>query len=169
MKITMILATSENNVIGREGWMPWRQSADLKRFARLTMGHHIVLGRKTFDALKAPLPGRRHLVLTRRVPMSAAQDDQVLFFDRVQPVLEHAKRAGESELFITGGGEIYRLFLPLAETIELTRVHATLPGDIDFSFDRHDWRLKSTEGPFPANEKNDHPYTFETWVRELTQ
>lgn len=120
--VTLILARADNGVIGRDGTLPWRLPADLKRFKSLTTGKPMVMGRKTFDSFHAPLPGRRHIVLTRDRDWSAAGAEAV------QSPAAALSVVGDDAMVI-GGAEIYALFLDRADRIELTEVHATPSGD----------------------------------------
>lgn len=121
--LTLIVARAENGVIGRDGGLPWRLPADLKRFKALTMGGVMIMGRKTFDSLPGSLPGRRHVVITRDRSWSAAGAEVA---HSVEQALEIA---GGDPLFVIGGAEIFALFLPLATGIELTEVIGDIPGD----------------------------------------
>lgn len=120
--IKFILARADNGVIGRDGALPWRLPADLKRFKALTMGRAMVMGRKTFESLPAALPGRRHIVLTRDPDWSARGAEVA------RTVGEALALAGD-DVAVIGGAEIYALFMPLANRIELTEVHAQPRGD----------------------------------------
>ena len=122
-RITFYLARADNGVIGRDGSMPWRLPADLKRFKALTMGKPMIMGRKTFESFPAPLPGRRHIVLTRDTRWSAPGAE-------VAPDVDAAiALAGAPEIAVIGGAQIFTLFLPRADRIELTEVHASPEGD----------------------------------------
>jgi len=121
--MTLVVARAVNGVIGRDGTLPWRISADLKRFKRLTMGSAMVMGRKTFDSLPGLLPGRRHIVLTRDRNWSAAGADVAHSVD------EALTMAGSEPISIIGGAEIFELFLPLADRLELTEILQDVPGD----------------------------------------
>ena len=121
--VTIVIARATNGVIGREGKLPWHLPADLKRFKALTMGSVMVMGRKTFESLPGLLPGRRHIVLTRDPNWSAAGAEVV---HSVEEAL--AAAAGEP-LSVIGGADIFRLFLPLADRLELTEVLADVEGD----------------------------------------
>jgi dihydrofolate reductase len=122
MAITLILARADNGMIGRDGALPWHLPADLKRFKALTMGGAMIMGRKTFDSFPAPLPGRRHIVLTRDTGWSAAGAEPV-----TSPAAALAV-AGE-DAWVIGGAEIFALFEPIADRIELTEIHAAPAGD----------------------------------------
>ena len=117
------LARADNGVIGRDGALPWRLPADLKRFKAMTMGLPMVMGRKTFESFPSPLPGRRHIVLTRDRTWSAAGAEVVHSVD------EALARAGE-EVAVIGGAEIFALLLDRADRVELTEVHASPAGDV---------------------------------------
>lgn len=121
--VTLVVARARNGVIGKEGKLPWHLPADLKRFKALTMGSVMVMGRKTFESLPGVLPGRRHIVLTRDTSWSAPGADVV------HTVEEALAAAGGSAVSIIGGAEIFAVFMPLANRLELTEVHADVPGD----------------------------------------
>jgi dihydrofolate reductase len=121
--ITIVIARAENGVIGREGKLPWHLPADLRRFKALTMGSAMVMGRKTFESLPGLLPGRRHVVLTRDAAWSAPGAE-------VAHSVEQALRlANGAAVSVIGGADLFRLFLPLADRIELTEVLAEVHGD----------------------------------------
>ena len=131
--ITLVLAMAKNGVIGKNGAIPWRIADDLKRFKQLTLGKHVIMGRKTWDSLpKKPLPGRDNIVVTRQRGWSADGATAVSSLD------EALARGGE--LSVIGGGEIYRAALPHADRIELTEVHRDFEGDAYFRLDRSGWR-----------------------------
>lgn len=121
--ITLYLARADNGVIGIDGHLPWHLSADLKRFKAMTMGRPMIMGRKTFISFPKPLPGRRHIVLTRDRGWSAPGAEAV------HDVNAALASAGPGAVAVIGGAEIYALFLPLAHRIELTQVHLTPAGD----------------------------------------
>lgn len=127
MIISIIAAMASNGVIGRDGGLPWNLPEDLRRFRELTTGHTIIMGRKTYESIGRPLPGRRNIVVTRQ-PRFSAQG--VLTAGSLQAAL--ALTAGENEVFICGGGEIYRQALPLADRIYLTFLDSPWPGDTFF-------------------------------------
>lgn len=121
--ITIVIARAQNGVIGRNGGLPWHIPADLRRFKRLTMGTAMVMGRRTFESLPGVLPGRRHIVLTRNRDWSAAGVEVVHDFDE-------ALRAARGEpLSVIGGADLFELFLPLADRVELTEVLDEIEGD----------------------------------------
>lgn len=119
----LIYARAANGVIGKENALPWRLPADLKRFKSLTMQKPMIMGRKTFESLPGLLPGRRHIVLTRDTAWAAEGAE-------VAPSVEAALAlAGEGDVAVVGGAEVYRLFMPLAERVELTEIHGAFEGD----------------------------------------
>ena len=122
MTISLILARADNGVIGRDGGLPWRLPADLKRFKALTMGKPMIMGRKTFESFSAPLPGRRHIVLTRSADWSAPGGE-------LAHTPGQALRLAGGEAAVIGGAEVFALFLDRAERIDLTEVHAAPEGD----------------------------------------
>jgi dihydrofolate reductase len=153
----------ERRGIGREGRLPWRLSTDLKRFRELTMGHHIIVGRKTFESIGKPLAGRRMVIVTRD---PVYQVPGCVTAHSIADAIELARAAGETELFICGGAEIYAQTLDMAERIYLTRVAADCDADTFFpEFDRDEWVEESGE-PHAADEKNEYPFTFSLLVRK---
>lgn len=153
--ISLIVAASTNNVIGAGGDLPWRLSADLQRFKAVTMGKPIVMGRKTYESIGRPLPGRQNIVITRQAGYAAEGCTVVSSPD------EAIQAAGDAgEVMIIGGGHIYKAFLPRAERIFLTRVHAEIDGDTFLPEipDEH-WSVDSLES-HAADEANDHDVDF---------
>ncbi|MBW0144502.1 dihydrofolate reductase [Sphingomicrobium clamense] len=157
--ITMILARAQNGVIGKDGDLPWHLPADLKRFKAITMGGAMVMGRKTFDSLPGLLPGRRHIVLTRD-PDWKAKGAEV-----VQTVGEAIATAGDHHLFVIGGAEIFALFLPLAQKIELTEILEDVDGDTVVPDPREDeaWR-ETMRDAYPSVDGRP-PFAFVTLER----
>jgi dihydrofolate reductase len=151
-QIVLILARADNGVIGRDGALPWRLPADLKRFKALTRGLPMIMGRKTFESLPGLLPGRRHIVLTRDRGWSAEGAEVVHDVDAAVRV------AGAPVVAVIGGADIYRLFLPIADRIELTEVHVAARGDASIAYpDVGAWREVAREaheaiGPAPAHD-----------------
>ena len=154
--ITLVVARAQNGVIGRDGKLPWHLPADLRRFKALTMGSAMVMGRKTFDSLPGVLPGRRHIVLTRDRSWSAEG------VEVAHDVEEALKLAGGERLSIIGGAEIFALFLPLADRIELTEVLADIPGDTFMPDPREtgSWHEKGREDHEASDGRP--PYRFVT-------
>jgi dihydrofolate reductase len=158
--ISLIVAMAQNGVIGRDNSLPWRLPEDLKRFRAFTLGKPILMGRKTFESLGRPLPGRTNLVLTRDRSWFA---DGVIVVHSIEAALMQA--ASSDELVVIGGAEIYRLVLPVARRIYLTHVHADVPGDITFpEFDPTQWADVEWTSQ-PADESHAYPLTFVTLER----
>jgi dihydrofolate reductase len=142
--ITLVVAAADNGVIGRDGAIPWRLPEDLKRFKALTLGHTVVMGRKTWDSLppkNRPLPGRRNIVVTRDTAWQAEGAERM--------TLDAALAGGD--VFVIGGAEIYHAVLPRADRIELTEVHGQITGDAVFTFDRAQWRETAREDHVSAD------------------
>lgn len=162
MRIHLIVAVAENGVIGREGAMPWRIPEDLKRFKAITMGHPIVMGRKTWASLGRPLPGRENIVITRQKDLDAPGAHVV---HSLREALDHAAARGATDVFVIGGGEIYRQALPLAHVAHVTRVHARIEGDVTFPLLDPDWR-ETTREPHEQTEPQPLAYDFVTYERQ---
>ena len=161
MKLSIVVAMSKGRVIGREGQLPWRLSADLQRFKRLTMGHPIVMGRKTFESIGRPLPGRQSIVITRQ-PEFHAEGIQVA--KDLQGALQIAGKAS-NEVFVIGGAQIYALALPSADRLYITLVEANIPGDSFFpEWDSQQWELVE-ESCHPADSKNAFATRFQIFDR----
>ena len=166
MRLSLIVAAAENGVIGRDNALPWRLSGDLKRFKEVTMGKPIIMGRKTFESIGRPLPGRTNIVLSRDPSFSP---EGVLSVDDFPSALAEAARvaeqSNEDEFMVIGGANIYRIALPQADRIYLTEVHADIEGDAFFpSFDRADWTEKSRSFQ-SATDKETADYSFVTLDR----
>jgi dihydrofolate reductase len=155
--ITIVVARAQNGVIGRGGKLPWHISADLKRFKALTMGSAMVMGRKTFESLPGLLPGRRHIVLSRDRSWNAEGAEVAHDAD------EALALANGEKLSVIGGADLFRLFLPLADRVELTEVLADVPGDtlIDDPRSSGDWRETFRE----EHSDGDLPFRFVTLER----
>jgi dihydrofolate reductase len=163
MIISLIVAMDEGRGIGKDNHIPWRLSADLKRFKALTMGHHLIMGRKTYESIGRPLPGRTTLIITRNLNYQA---EGCQIAHSLKGALELARTDGEDEAFIIGGGEIFKHALPLADRIYLTQVRARLDCDTFFpDFDLGDWQI-SEESCQPADEKNQFATTYQLLIRK---
>ena len=152
MIVTLIAAMAENRVIGRAGSIPWDLPEDRRRFREITEGHPVVMGRKTFASIGSPLPGRTNIVLTRQVGWTA--EGCVVVHDLPAALAAAAAAPGGNEVFVIGGGELYRQALPLAERILLTRVPGEITGDAFFPEIPADFRLIAREecsGPSPCS------------------
>jgi len=157
--VSLIVAMAQNGVIGRDNALPWRLPADLKRFRAFTLGKTLLMGRKTFESIGRPLPGRESLVLTRDRRWLAPG---VMVVHSVEEALA---QAGGDELVTIGGAQIYRLVLPFARRIYLTHVHADVPGDTFFpDFDATQWDDVECR-VHPADEEHAYPVTFVTLER----
>ena len=159
--ITMIAAAGENNELGKDNNLVWHLPNDFKRFKKLTTGHCIIMGRKTFESFPKPLPDRTHIVITRNKNYSREGAVVVGSLDEALSVAKWDDRP-----FIIGGGEIYELGMSVAQTIELTRVHGAFKADTFFpEFPSGDWKLISEEHQ-PQDERHAYAFTYETWVRK---
>ncbi|HXF44908.1 MAG TPA: dihydrofolate reductase [Burkholderiaceae bacterium] len=159
-RITVIAAVARNGVIGRDGKIPWHIPGDLPRFKRITMGHPVIMGRRTWESLGRPLPGRRNLVISR-TPGYAAAGAEV--FGSLPQAL--AACAGAPEVFVIGGTEVYREALLLAHRLLLTEIDAEFEGDAHFPpFDRAEWRETAREA-HPAGRDCPFAYAYVTYDR----
>lgn len=164
MRVSIIVAAAENGVIGRDNALPWKLSADLKRFKALTMGHHLLMGRKTFESIGKPLPGRKTIVLSRGVPTVPAG---VHVATDLPEALEIAMHSGETEAFVAGGAMVYREALSVADRMYLTRIREAFDGDTTFPhWDESAWRRVTVETC--PNQQGEPEAVFETWDRRLT-
>ncbi|HVE72699.1 MAG TPA: dihydrofolate reductase [Thermoanaerobaculia bacterium] len=163
MKLSLLAALSTNNVIGRDNQVPWRLSTDLKRLKAMTMGHHVILGRKTYESVGRPLPGRTNVVITRQ---ESYAPEGVTVVHSLEEAVRVAERNGDDEAFLLGGAEIYAQAMHRADRMYLTRVHAEVDGDTWFpEFDDvSEWQLTDSEH-FDADEKNEYPFSFLTYER----
>ncbi len=163
MSLTLLVAVAENRVIGRQGELPWRLSADLRRFKRLTMGHAILMGRKTWESIGRPLPGRTSIVISRQADYQPRFDEVQVASD-LDAALALASEVGD-QAFVVGGAGIYELALPRADRLLLTRVHAGVEGDVFFpEIDWSQWRLVEEE-KHPKDEKNEFAFSFQNFER----
>jgi dihydrofolate reductase len=159
-RLSLIVAMAKNRVIGADGGIPWHLPNELQLFKSVTMGHHIIMGRKTWESINRLLPGRTTVIVTRR-------RDFTMPGALVAHTLEEAIKycAGDSEIFVIGGGELYRAALPQADRIYLTVVDAEPAGDTRMpEFDPAQWRLRSAQD-YPADERHAHAYRFEIHER----
>lgn len=176
--MNIIVAASENNVIGYKGEMPWHLSADLKYFRLTTMGHAVIMGRKTFESIGRPLPGRRNIIVTRNADFSVSDEVMAKLAEsnakalaagkpqasvEVLPSLEAALAAAPDDAFVIGGGQIYNQAWHLASHYYITRVH-TIVDEFDTTIPDvpADCILESCTD-VAADENNDYPMTFEVW------
>lgn len=166
MIITLVVGIAANGVIGREGGLPWRLSTDLKRFKATTMGKPILMGRKTWEGLpRRPLPGRHNIVITRDRGFAAEGGSVAASVDEALAI---AGRDGAAEACVIGGGEIYRLAMPLADRLDVTHVLADFEGDTVFPpIDAGEWRLVA-EQDYPAGEQDSHPTRHAIYERRAS-
>ncbi|QIE60220.1 dihydrofolate reductase [Rasiella rasia] len=159
--ITMIAAAGENNELGKENDLVWHLPDDFKRFKQLTTGHYIIMGRKTFESFPKPLPNRTHVVITRNT--NYRKDGAVVVHSLDAALL---KASSDTQPFVIGGGEIYKMAMEVADKIELTRVHGTFDADTYFpELDKDTWELVSEEF-HDKDTRHDYAFTYETWVRK---
>jgi dihydrofolate reductase len=168
MRISIIAAVATNGVIGRQGRLPWRLSGDLKRFKRLTMGHTIIMGRRTWESIGRPLPGRSTVVVTRQSDYMVDADG-VNIAASLDDALHIAEAANEKEAFVVGGAELYREALLRAHRLYFTEVAADVEGDTYFpvnfdTFDWDSWEEIETEA-HGADSQNDFAFVFVTLER----
>jgi dihydrofolate reductase len=162
MAVSLIVAVSETGVIGRDGGLPWRLSGDLKHFKKTTMGHHLIIGRRTWDEVGKPLPGRTMVVVTRSRRFSS---EGVHVAHSLEEALDIAR--DDDEPFIGGGAHIYRMALEndRVDRIYLTRIHAEVEGDTYFpKIDLNEWDLVSEEH-HEADDRNEFPFSFLIYER----
>lgn len=161
-EVILIAAAGQENELGREGDLPWHLPDDFKRFKFLTTGHPMIMGRKTFETFPKPLPGREHLIVTRSRSYSVAHPlCQVVH--SLEEALEATREHGR--VFVIGGGEIYAQALPLATSVELTRVHGTFEADTHFpELDPAIWELR-TAVYHPRDERHAYAFTYQTFCR----
>jgi dihydrofolate reductase len=166
MKTAIIVAAAENNAIGYKGQMPWHLSADLLRFKRITMGHAILMGRKTWESIGRPLPGRASIVITHQRGYDPGHR-QVQVAVSLGEAMELAKQADydQDHAFIIGGATIYELALPKADLLYFTRVHARVEGDVFFpEINWQQWQLREKTRHY-ADEFNDFDHDFGVYER----
>lgn len=155
--ISFILAMDENRVIGSGNKLPWHLPEDLKFFKRVTMGHPIVMGRKTYESIGRPLPGRKNIIITRNKDYTC---DPCTIFHSVEEFLSYSKNDTDEEYFVIGGAEIFRSFIPVVDRLYITQIHHVFEGDTFFpNLNMKDWQLVSQEQGV-KDEKNPFDYEF---------
>lgn len=155
-RLSLIVAMAKNRIIGAEGKIPWHLPNELQLFKSVTMGHHIIMGRKTYESIGRLLPGRTTVIVTR-------QKDYAVTGAKIAHTLDEAVAicAGDSEIFVIGGGELYRAAMPIADRIYLTVVEAEPPGDTRMpEFDAAQWQVSSTKR-YHKDNRHAHDYRFE--------
>lgn len=162
MNVSIIVAFDQERGIGRDGRLPWHLAADMKRFRNLTMGHMLIVGRKTYESIGGNLAGRVMIILTKQDNYHAPGCE---IANSIQQALDIAASHGESEVFVIGGSDIYQIALPFTSRIYLTRVHTTTNSDTFFpEIDPSDWE-EDVQEFIHADEKNDHAHTFSVLKR----
>ncbi|ALE03642.1 dihydrofolate reductase [Bartonella ancashensis] len=163
--VYLVAAVSQNSVIGREGGMPWHLPTDLKRFRDLTLGRPIIMGRKTWDSLGRPLPGRANIVITRNHSFTA--EGAMIAHSFLQAhnfAQEMAYQSGADSVFVIGGSEIFREGLAIAQKIFLTEILSFIEGDSFSLFDKENWTIIETRC-IPKSDQDSHPIRFVTYER----
>ncbi|MBP3041399.1 dihydrofolate reductase [Bacillaceae bacterium Marseille-Q3522] len=161
--ISFLLAMDENHLIGKDNKLPWHLPADLQYFKRLTTGHTVVMGRKTFSSIGKPLPNRKNIVITRNKEANFAG---CTVFHSIDEFIAYSSGKTE-EFFVIGGAEIFRGLLPIADRLYITEIYHTFSGDTYFpDIRKKDWTLISRE-PGIKNEKNPYDYEFHIYERKL--
>ncbi len=159
--ITIIAAAGINNELGKDNDLVWHLPDDFKRFKKLTTGHHIIMGRKTFETFPKPLPKRTHLVITRD---TSYQKEGAVVVHSLEEAIEKANT--DSQPFIIGGGEIYEVGLKFAQKIELTRVFGTFDADTFFpTIPESDWEMVSEEY-HNKDERHAYDFSYQTWIKK---
>ncbi len=159
-KVTLIAAAGENNELGKDKDLVWHLPDDFKRFKKLTTGHTIIMGRKTFETFPQLLPNRKHVIITRKQDYNP---EGTIVVNSLEKALEKAKE--DPQPFVIGGGEIYKLSMEKADCIELTRVHGTFEADTFFpEIDEEKWKLVASE-THPKDERHNYAFTYLTYER----
>lgn len=156
MSIVIIVAAARNGVIGRDGAMPWRLSSDLKRFKSITMGRTIIMGRKTWQSIGQPLPGRQNIVISRQADFEAPGATVV---QSLEQAIELARKSGQGDIFIIGGGQIYSEAMSLADMLYVTHVETDVDGDAFFPVIAQEWEVVQEER-IPAGDRDDFPTRY---------
>jgi len=166
MKLSLIVALSENGAIGNNGGLPWHLSADLRRFKRLTMGHVMLMGRKTWESIGRPLPGRTSIVISRQRDYRSGFDGVPVVVSLDNALAEARNVVDETaEVFVIGGARVYEMVFPRVDRLQLTRVHAEVDGDVFFpTVNWDEWHLVEEE-QHPADAKNDFAHTYQVFER----
>lgn len=162
MLVSIIVAASENNTIGKNNQLPWHLPDDLKYFKKLTMGHHIIMGRKTYESIGKPLPGRTSVIITRSMDYKA---EGCVVKNTLKDAIEFCKNQNETEAFVIGGAEIINLSEKLADKIYLTKVHAQVEGDVFLNLNNSSW-IESEKTYHPKDEKHIYDFSFLTLERK---
>lgn len=164
MILSLIVAASENNVIGVGNALPWKLPDDLKHFKELTIGHPIIMGRKTYESIGRLLPDRVNIIITRNKDFAV---EGAVVVDSIDQAIEEAKKTGVEEIFIIGGAEIYKQTMDSANRIYLTRVNTRLKGDAFFpEIDDEKWKeVPGSRQMHPKDDTHEHSFVFITFER----
>jgi dihydrofolate reductase len=159
-RVTLVVAVADSGVIGRDNALPWHLPDDLKHFKRITLGKPVIMGRKTFESIGKPLPGRHNIVVTRDANY---RREGVTVVHSVDGALRAAE--GAAEVMVIGGADLFRLFLWSAGRVHLTRVHGDIAGDVHWApLDEKEWRRSAAE-EHAADERHAYAMTFEVWEK----
>ncbi|MDE3183298.1 MAG: dihydrofolate reductase [Bacteroidota bacterium] len=160
--LSHIVAASENNIIGIKNGLPWKLPNDFKYFKNKTWGMPVIMGRNTYESLKKDLPGRINIVITQKKDW---HPQNVFVSHTIDEAIDKAKESDAKEIFIIGGGKVFKDTINLVDRIYLTRVHTKVEGDTSYpEIDTSRWKMVREES-HPADEKNNYPYTFEVWEK----
>jgi len=160
MKVSLIVAVSRNGVIGKQSELPWHLPDEMARFKQITMGHPIIMGRKTHESIGRTLPGRQNIIISHNSDFKA---EGCTVVGSLEAALKVAGAA--DEVFIIGGASIYEMAMPRASKLYLTRVDADIDGDKYFTFDSTEWEQIGLER-HPADEKNKFGFEFQEWIKK---
>lgn len=164
MIVSIIVAKATNNAIGLKGDLPWRLPADLKHFKNVTSGHYVIMGRKTFESLKNPLPGRTHIVISSNTNYRVPEGHEVVH--SLEAGLTIAKQKNLDKIYILGGAEIYKLALPFCQEMIITEIEAEPEADTFFpDFNHQDWTI-TEKSSHSKDTKNPFNYSFVTYKRK---
>ncbi len=159
--VILIAAAAENNALGKDNELVWHLPNDFKRFKQLTTGHHIIMGRKTFESFPKPLPNRTHIIITNQKDY---QPENCIVVHSMSEALAAAPK--NEDVFVIGGGQIYNLAMPFADKIELTKVHSSFDADAFFpEMDPSEWQLVHEEY-HPKDEKHNFDFTYQTFLKK---
>ena len=162
MTIAIMAAKARNNVIGKNNDLVWHLPADLKHFKKTTHGHYVIMGRKTFESLGRPLPGRLNIIITRNRDLFI---EGAIVVANMQEALDLAESQHQQLVFILGGGEIYRQSIERADVMFITEIHHEFEGDTHFpEFSDRIWE-EAERADFPADDENPYPYSFVKYIR----
>ncbi len=163
MIVSIVVAIAKNRVIGKDNKLPWKLSGDLRHFKQLTLGHHVIMGRKSFDAVGKPLEGRVNIVVSRN---KGLQIEGALVMHSVKEAIHFCEEIKEHEAFVIGGAEIVKQALPLADKMYLTHIDAEPEGDTFFpEWNPDEWTIISSVD-HDADEKNQYPFTIKVYQRK---